>query len=96
MWNHFFLYVIVSLGEYENIHGSHFLFFFLKVVEAMRQTVTNMIGTLPPQFFAVTVTTVRYHVVFWDSDSWRCFFVKCWLPCIAITLVVCNLVENAG
>ncbi|OEL18563.1 hypothetical protein BAE44_0020417 [Dichanthelium oligosanthes] len=28
------------------------------VVEAMRQTVTNMIGTLPPQFFAVTVTTV--------------------------------------
>ncbi|KDP36812.1 hypothetical protein JCGZ_08103 [Jatropha curcas] len=24
----------------------------------MRQTVTNMIGTLPPQFFAVTVTTV--------------------------------------
>lgn len=29
-----------------------------KVVDAMRQTVTNMIGTLPPQFFAVTVTTV--------------------------------------
>ncbi|KAA0038459.1 uncharacterized protein E6C27_scaffold119G00260 [Cucumis melo var. makuwa] len=29
-----------------------------QVVEAMRQTVTNMIGTLPPQFFAVTVTTV--------------------------------------
>jgi hypothetical protein len=28
------------------------------VVEAMRQTVTNMIGTLPPQFFAVTVTSV--------------------------------------
>lgn len=26
----------------------------------MRQTVTNMIGTLPPQFFAVTVTTVSY------------------------------------
>lgn len=25
----------------------------------MRQTVTNMIGNLPPQFFAVTVTTVR-------------------------------------
>jgi len=25
----------------------------------MRQTVTNMIGTLPPQFFAVTITTVR-------------------------------------
>lgn len=24
----------------------------------MRQTVTNMIGTLPPQFFAITVTTV--------------------------------------
>ncbi|XVF63549.1 hypothetical protein PTKIN_Ptkin09bG0095700 [Pterospermum kingtungense] len=29
-----------------------------QVVEAMRQTVTNMIGTLPPQFFTVTVTTV--------------------------------------
>ncbi|KAF3796683.1 hypothetical protein EJ110_NYTH00890 [Nymphaea thermarum] len=29
-----------------------------QVVEAMRQTVTNMIGSLPPQFFAVTVTTV--------------------------------------
>eukprot|EP00897_Mesotaenium_endlicherianum_P008616 jgi/Mesen1/7783/ME000408S06894 len=28
------------------------------VVEAMRQTVTNMLGTLPPQFFEVTVTTV--------------------------------------
>ncbi|XP_077246806.1 uncharacterized protein LOC143886642 isoform X2 [Tasmannia lanceolata] len=29
-----------------------------QIVEAMRQTVTNMIGTLPPQFFAVTITTV--------------------------------------
>lgn len=29
-----------------------------QVVDAMRQTVTNMIGNLPPQFFAVTVTTV--------------------------------------
>jgi hypothetical protein len=29
-----------------------------QVVDAMRQTVTNMIGTLPPQFFTVTVTTV--------------------------------------
>ncbi|GKV16200.1 hypothetical protein SLEP1_g26877 [Rubroshorea leprosula] len=28
-----------------------------QVVDAMRQTVTNMIGTLPPQFFAVTVIT---------------------------------------
>ncbi|PWA47620.1 hypothetical protein CTI12_AA497690 [Artemisia annua] len=28
------------------------------VVDAMRQTVTNMIGTLPPQVFAVTLTTV--------------------------------------
>lgn len=26
----------------------------------MRQTMTNMIGTLPPQFFAVTVTTVIF------------------------------------
>lgn len=29
-----------------------------QVVDAMRQTVTNMMGTLPPQFFSVTVTTV--------------------------------------
>lgn len=29
-----------------------------QVVDAMRQTVANMIGTLPPQFFSVTVTTV--------------------------------------
>ncbi|KNA09718.1 hypothetical protein SOVF_150980 [Spinacia oleracea] len=29
-----------------------------QVVDAMRQTVTNMIGSLPPQFFSVTVTTV--------------------------------------
>ena len=34
------------------------IFFLKKVVEAMRQTVTNMMGTLPPQFFAVTVSTV--------------------------------------
>lgn len=34
-----------------------------KVVDAMRQTVTNMMGTLPPQFFAVTVTTVCAFVV---------------------------------
>lgn len=29
-----------------------------KVVDAMRQTVTNMLGTLPPQFFQVTISTV--------------------------------------
>ena len=29
-----------------------------EVVDAMRETVTSMIGTLPPQFFEVTVTTV--------------------------------------
>ncbi|RZR97120.1 hypothetical protein BHM03_00026234, partial [Ensete ventricosum] len=29
----------------------------LEVVDAMRQTVANMIGTLPHQFFSVTVTT---------------------------------------
>ncbi|WOL13188.1 hypothetical protein Cni_G21957 [Canna indica] len=29
-----------------------------QVVDAMRQTVTNMIGSLPPKFFSVTVTTV--------------------------------------
>lgn len=28
-----------------------------QVVEAMRQTVANMIGTLPPQFFAITITS---------------------------------------
>lgn len=36
---------------------------FHQVVDAMRQTVTNMIGTLPPQFFAVTVTSVSIHAV---------------------------------
>ncbi|MQM11729.1 hypothetical protein Taro_044637 [Colocasia esculenta] len=41
-----------------NSNGFHPFFWVLKVVDAMRQTVTNMIGTLPPQFFAVTVTTV--------------------------------------
>jgi len=30
-----------------------------QVVDAMRQTVTNMLGTLPPQFFKVTVSMVR-------------------------------------
>ncbi|XP_004500885.1 uncharacterized protein [Cicer arietinum] len=29
-----------------------------QVVDAMRQTVTNMIGTLPPQFFSITIATV--------------------------------------
>lgn len=29
-----------------------------QVVEAMRTTVTNMLGTLPPQFFQVTISTV--------------------------------------
>lgn len=29
-----------------------------QVVDAMRQTVTNMLGTLPPQFFQVTISTV--------------------------------------
>ncbi|KAJ7966956.1 DUF760 domain-containing protein [Quillaja saponaria] len=33
-----------------------------QVVEAMRQTVTNMLGTLPQQFFAVTVTTVAENI----------------------------------
>uniref|UniRef100_A0A0C9S0Q5 TSA: Wollemia nobilis Ref_Wollemi_Transcript_29242_1275 transcribed RNA sequence n=1 Tax=Wollemia nobilis TaxID=56998 RepID=A0A0C9S0Q5_9CONI len=51
------------LLEYVRTVQPEFLELFIKrappqVVEAMRQTVTNMIGTLPPQFFAVTVTTV--------------------------------------
>ncbi|CAG9465871.1 unnamed protein product [Pedinophyceae sp. YPF-701] len=29
-----------------------------EVVDAMRQTISNMLGTLPPQFFKVTVSTV--------------------------------------
>ena len=40
----------------------------------MRHTVTNMIGTLPPQFFAVTVTTVMG-----ASNSYACF------PCCTFT-----------
>ncbi|KAL5706213.1 hypothetical protein ACHQM5_024411 [Ranunculus cassubicifolius] len=51
------------LQEYVKTVQPEFMELFVKkaptqVVEAMRQTVTNMIGTLPPQFFAVTVTTV--------------------------------------
>eukprot|EP00252_Welwitschia_mirabilis_P002586 TRINITY_DN12535_c0_g1_i2.p1 TRINITY_DN12535_c0_g1~~TRINITY_DN12535_c0_g1_i2.p1 ORF type:complete len:290 (-),score=52.98 TRINITY_DN12535_c0_g1_i2:62-931(-) len=51
------------LLEYVRNVQPEFLEIFMKrappqVVEAMRQTVTNMIGTLPPQFFVVTVTTV--------------------------------------
>ncbi|KAI5660921.1 hypothetical protein M9H77_20244 [Catharanthus roseus] len=51
------------LLEYVQNVQPEFMELFVKrapqqVVEAMRQTVTNMIGTLPPQFFAVTVTTV--------------------------------------
>lgn len=49
--------------EYVRSVQPEFMELFVKrapqsVVDAMRQTVTNMIGTLPPQFFAVTVTTV--------------------------------------
>jgi hypothetical protein len=51
-----------------------------QVVDAMRQTVTNMIGTLPPQFFAVTVSTVRvimfgyvnhckHFIILWTENS---------------------------
>ncbi|KAB1203570.1 hypothetical protein CJ030_MR8G015393 [Morella rubra] len=51
------------LLEYVQNVEPEFMELFVKrapqqVVDAMRQTVTNMIGTLPPQFFAVTVTTV--------------------------------------
>ncbi|KAJ6829090.1 uncharacterized protein M6B38_359790 [Iris pallida] len=51
------------LLEYVTNVKPEFMELFVKkapqqVVDAMRQTVTNMIGTLPPQFFAVTVTTV--------------------------------------
>lgn len=35
----------------------------------MRQTVTNMIGTLPPQFFAVTVTTVSIYIYSFNFKS---------------------------
>uniref|UniRef100_A0A1D1XVS4 Carbamoyl-phosphate synthase large chain n=1 Tax=Anthurium amnicola TaxID=1678845 RepID=A0A1D1XVS4_9ARAE len=51
------------LLEYVRTVQPEFMELFVKrapqqVVDAMRQTVTNMIGTLPPQFFSVTVTTV--------------------------------------
>ncbi|XVE69626.1 hypothetical protein DITRI_Ditri10aG0005200 [Diplodiscus trichospermus] len=51
------------LLEYVKNVQPEFMELFVKrapqqVVEAMRQTVTNMMGTLPPQFFAVTVSTV--------------------------------------
>ncbi|XVE56270.1 hypothetical protein DITRI_Ditri03aG0225000 [Diplodiscus trichospermus] len=55
------------LLEYVKNVQPEFMELFVKrasqqVVEAMRQTVTNMIGTLPPQFFAVTVTTVAQNL----------------------------------
>ncbi|XP_073288176.1 uncharacterized protein [Primulina huaijiensis] len=51
------------LLEYVQTVEPGFMELFIKrapqqAVDAMRQTVTNMIGTLPPQFFAVTVITV--------------------------------------
>ncbi|XP_042428879.1 uncharacterized protein LOC122015877 isoform X1 [Zingiber officinale] len=51
------------LLEYVRNVKPEFMELFMKrapqqVVDAMRQTVTNMIGTLPPQCFAVTITTV--------------------------------------
>ncbi|KAJ9165872.1 hypothetical protein P3X46_020690 [Hevea brasiliensis] len=51
------------LLEYVKNVQPEFMELFVKrapqqVVDAMRQTVTNMIGTLPSQFFAVTVTAV--------------------------------------
>ncbi|XP_010530335.1 PREDICTED: uncharacterized protein LOC104806922 [Tarenaya hassleriana] len=51
------------LLEYVQNVQPEFMELFVKrapknVVDAMRQTVTNMMGTLPPQFFAVTITTV--------------------------------------
>ncbi|XP_065848000.1 uncharacterized protein [Euphorbia lathyris] len=51
------------LLEYVKNVQPEFMELFVKrapqqVVDAMRQTVTNMIGTLPPQFFSVTITTV--------------------------------------
>ncbi|CAL0318964.1 unnamed protein product [Lupinus luteus] len=51
------------LLEYVKSVQPEFMELFVKrapqqVVGAMRETVTNMIGTLPPQFFAVTITTV--------------------------------------
>lgn len=52
----------------------------------MRQTVTNMIGTLPPQFFSVTVTTVSDLSILkiqfggillsWNEQDRRCFFSR--------------------
>lgn len=51
------------LLEYVKNVQPDFMQLFMKrapqqVVDAMRETITNMIGTLPPQFFAVTITTV--------------------------------------
>ncbi|CAI0382173.1 unnamed protein product [Linum tenue] len=51
------------LMEYVKTVQPEFMELFSKraspqVVDAMRQTVSNMIGTLPPQFFAVTISTV--------------------------------------
>jgi hypothetical protein len=49
--------------EYVKTVQPEFMELFVKrapqpVVDAMRQTVTNIIGTLPPQFFSITINTV--------------------------------------
>jgi hypothetical protein len=53
------------------------LYFWEQVVEAMRQTVTNMLGTLPPQFFDVRVSTVceQHHVFCRHLYGCMCFWV---------------------
>lgn len=94
---HLILYnaAVVLLGGFYYpwpcVPGGNELFFMLtfQVVDAMRQTVTNMIGTLPPQFFAVTVTTVsvvaflyakafeyyaqKWLLKFWGNHFYHCF-----------------------
>lgn len=44
--------------EFVSVNGTYALE-LVQVVDAMRQTVTNMLGTLPPQFFDIHVSTVK-------------------------------------
>ena len=56
----------------------------------MRQTVTNMIGTLPPQFFAVTVTTVSIQSMP-IGEGENLFFIDCLIKGIVYTIIIQQL-----
>ena len=53
----------------------------------MRQTVTNMIGTLPPQVFALTITTVSIQSMP-IGESENLFLIDCLIKDIEYDLII--------